>query len=257
MVKRNRTKKCEGGNCCDSQNFALDLDDGITAHPSSADPYEPDQPTDAIRVMTQRQLNRIIFVAAEAGARFNSRDSSQATSWMFAPWPQFDGRPAHFACFDREKFLHAIWLHRSAAPLLIKPEQFDASPDGHAPMGRTHNKAAAVQLCGRRASLADLGLGTADLFTATIVEENVRGHLHIFAAFLAVDEQEARDRLEIRVGASLTSAATICRGFDPSEPIAASLLSDAVVHTLSDIAQEPTSSLAAGLDLLVEHRFAV
>lgn len=255
MIKRNRAKEHEGGNCFDAQVCALNVDNGITADMHSADPYEGDQPTDTIRVMTQRQLNRIIFVAAEAGRRFNGQEPSQATSWMLAPWPLFDGQPAHHACSERDMFLRAVWLHKSAAPLLLTPVKFDSILKSVGKAALSREDAAAVRSCGTRASLADLGLGKVDLFTATIVDEDDHGYAHIFAAFLAVDEQEARDRLEIRLGVSLTSVATICRGFDPSEPIAASLLSEAVAHTLSDIAQEPTSSLAAGLELFVEHRF--
>ena len=253
MIKRSRAKELDRNHRARGASDALpEATDGAKMV-MSVDPHKGDQPTDDIRVMTQRQLTRIVYVAAEAGARFGRQGSVRAVSWMLAPSPLLNGHAPHLACQDQEMFERAMWLHKVAAPLFVTHSEMlelvaERNDPPHMP--------AAIRCCGTRASLADLGLGKVDLFTATVADENAAGHAHIFAAFLAVDEQEARERLEIRLGASLTSAATISRGFDPSEPIAASLLSDAVSHTLIEIAQEPTSALAAGLDLLVEHRFA-
>lgn len=89
-----------------------------------------------------------------------------------------------------------------------------------------------------------------------MVDERAGHIVHAFAAFMAVDNKEVRSRLERRVGQRTAATANIVNGFDPSEPIAASLLSEAMSSILEDVALNPDSILAAGLDVLVEHRFA-
>lgn len=108
--------------------------------------------------------------------------------------------------------------------------------------------------CGRRASLADFGLGTPVLHTASIVREDGGRSTHAFAAFLAVDEEDALRRLRARLGRNIGSA-TLRAGFDPSEPIAAELLSLPLVEILMDVDLDPSSPLAAGLEMYLEHHF--
>ena len=72
---------------------------------------------------------------------------------------------------------------------------------------------------------------------------------------MASDEDEVRNKLTSRVGARASYMATVDVGFDPSEPVALSLLSDAMAELLRQIGEAPTSPLSDGFSLLVEHRF--
>ena len=94
------------------------------------------------------------------------------------------------------------------------------------------------------------------LFVASMVDERKNMTVHAFAAQMASSEQEFRTNLEFKIGYRTARTATVMAGFDPSEPIAASLLSDSIADILLDVRNDPTSILAAGLDVFVEHRFA-
>ena len=114
-----------------------------------------------------------------------------------------------------------------------------------------------VKACGTLASLADFGLGTEVLYTATVVDECRDNCAQLFAAFLAVDEQDAANKLRARIGDRLARLAQLERGFDHSKPLVSSLVSDAAAHILSDVAFDPQSTLALGLNIFVEHRFKI
>lgn len=109
--------------------------------------------------------------------------------------------------------------------------------------------------CGTRASLADFGLGRPVLFTASIAFEETGRWMHAFAAFLAVDEEDALRKLRPRLGPQVQGL-ILRAGFDPSEPIASELLSLPLVDILLDVDHDPLSPLAAGLDVYLEHQFA-
>lgn len=93
------------------------------------------------------------------------------------------------------------------------------------------------------------------LYVASMVDERGDLIIHAFAASMAICEHEFRKRLAVRAGFRVASTATILSGFDPSEPIAASLLPDSIAEILLDVRDDPGSMLAAGLDVFVEHRF--
>lgn len=94
------------------------------------------------------------------------------------------------------------------------------------------------------------------LWVASMVDDTSTCTIHAFAALLAFDEHEFRSKLVRRAGFRVARTATVICGFDPSEPIAASLLSDSIAEILMDVRENPGSILAAGLDIFVEHRFA-
>lgn len=227
---------------------------------TGAEPLDEDRADDRIRVVTQRQLNRVLFVAAEAGARLARDDSPHdPAAWMYAPLRLFDGRSAIDACRDRDAFLKAMLLHGAGLALDMEPaemdelldESWDEVVDGEPAVATSP----AVRACGTRASLADFGLGRPELFTASAVVEGSGGVVHAFAAFLANDEEEATDRVRARFG-DRADLATLRRGFDPSEPVAMSLLSEPVADILIDVSADAGSPLADGLDVFVEHGFA-
>jgi hypothetical protein len=93
------------------------------------------------------------------------------------------------------------------------------------------------------------------LFTATYAEREAEGALHLFFATLASDENQVREQLRDRLGARVSYLAEVKKGFDASQPVAASLLSEAMAYLVEQIASEPTSALAAGFKVLIEHRF--
>lgn len=118
---------------------------------------------------------------------------------------------------------------------------------------------AATKLGGRIGILNRSVLGRStrpSLFVASMVAERKDITIHAFAALMARSEQEFRYWLTRKAGYEIARTATIRAGFDPSEPIAISLLSDSIAEILLDVRDNPTSILAAGLDVFVEHRFA-
>ena len=176
---------------------------------------------------------------------------------MYLPRRLFGGACAADACRERDQFLRAMLLHgMGAAPDLEPGEMDDLVALGWAALveGTKRGDQEAVRNCGRRASLADFGLGRPELFTASLATDRPDGVLHAFVALMAVDEADASRRLRERLG-HLADQAVLRRGFDPSEPIGASLLSDSVEYILKDGGAEAGSALARGLDVFLQAGF--
>lgn len=95
------------------------------------------------------------------------------------------------------------------------------------------------------------------LYAASMVHERESTIIHAFAATMATSETDFRRRLAGRAGMQTASTATVTSHFDPSEPIAAYLLPDSIAEILVDVRDDPMSILANGLDVYVEHRFAM
>lgn len=225
---------------------------------TGAEPLDEDGATDRIRVMSQRQLNRLVFVAAEAGARLASDGSHHdPASWLFAPLELFGGRTPLDACRDRDAFERAMVLLGVCPALDMKPSDMDdLVEDCEVPSSSVPNgSAGSVRSCGTLASLSDFGLGRPELYTASVVMEGPFEITHAFAAFVAFDEADATGRLKERLG-DAAGRAVLARGFDPSEPVAMALLSEAMADALLHVAADAGSSMADGLDIFVEHRFA-
>lgn len=227
-----------------------------------AEPDGADQPDDRIRVLSQRQLNRLVFVAAEVGARLGREGSRlDPASWMYAGLHLFDGRSAIDACRDRDAFLKAMLVHSAGLALDMPSDEMDeAVRDAwelleEAEDGIPEEVSPAIRACGTLASLTDFGFGSPELYTAASVVEGPDGTVHSFTAFLAADEEQVAMRMRARFGGS-ADGAVLTRGFDPSEPVAMSLLSEPLADALMDAAADAGSSMADGLDVFVEHRFA-
>jgi hypothetical protein len=91
------------------------------------DPLGQDQPGDPIVTMTERQLIRIVFVAAETGARFErERIDMDPAAWLFAGRRLFHGRAAVMACRERDAFVRALLVHGLSIGLDASPEAVDA-----------------------------------------------------------------------------------------------------------------------------------
>lgn len=92
-----------------------------------ADPLDRDHPDDAAITMTERQLIRLLFVAAETGARFaRERIEMDPAAWLFAGRRLFHGQAAVVACRERDAFVRALLLHGLSIGLDASPEAVDA-----------------------------------------------------------------------------------------------------------------------------------
>lgn len=223
---------------------------------SFMDPLEEDRPDDPVIVITHRQLGRLIFMAAETGARF-SREAADVdpAAWMSAPRRIFEGRNAVTACTEREMFVRALILHGVSPGLDMNPEEVDLLLEDAGSVTDTNARA--------QAGRADESSGSSKLtlikrrllFTASAADESPTGIGYVFYAVVAADEDEVRDQLRSRAGARLAYTADVDVGFDASEPIAMALLSDAMADLINHVAEDPCSPLSAGFRLFVEHRF--
>src|SRR3546814_20722765 len=73
---------------------------------------------------------------------------------------------------------------------------------------------------------------------------------------IARSASEVRFRIRQRFGPLLEDQAIVRLGFDWSEPLACAMVSQAMAPLLMLAAEDPTSSLADGLDFHIEQRFA-
>ena len=185
-------------------------------------------------------------VCAETGARFTrERIDLPPLQWLTTPKRLLRGRTPMDACrtsegFRRVALLHELSLGLDADPAALKTMKAEPLIDGgtskHATFG-----AANEALSG--------------LYTATVVHEDERGTVQIYAAMIARCPIEVRRRLRSRLGPRLEDAAEVRLGFDPSEPLACAMVSDAMAAVLILAAEDPRSSIAIGLDFQVEQRF--
>jgi hypothetical protein len=230
------------------------------------DPLDDDAPTDAAVTTTRRGLVRLALVAAETGARFQREGAAHdPMSWLLAPRALFRGASAIDACLARQDCMRGILLHGLSLGLDADAADIDAlvAEDDDGEVGDGTVSAAPRSMPPRRADGPRhdnvLRFRQADetqprLFTATVVHDDGFETVHAFHASFATDEAEIAGRLYARMGAAAADAA-IVTGFDHTSPIVEALVSQAICDTLMMIDAEPTSPLAAGLDLNIEQRF--
>ncbi|WP_019834446.1 hypothetical protein [Sphingomonas sp. PR090111-T3T-6A] len=216
------------------------------------DPLEADAPTDTRVPLSTRQICRLATIASETGARFaRDRLRADALAWLYAPRELFSGQCAIDACVEIHAFKRALVLHGLSLGLDASPDEIDdlLEPSGGVetfdellePSNRTAMPTSQVRRC--------------QLFTATILDESERGTLQAFVAVVADDAREVFEHLRDRYGTRVADLAVIRAGFDPSEPIAMALVSEAVGDALTLIARKVGSPLAAGVDVQLESRF--
>lgn len=217
------------------------------------DPLEEDAPGDERVGLSRRQICRLATIASETGARFaRDRLRFDALSWLYAPRELFAGRCAIEACVEIRAFRRALVLQGLSLGLDASSEQLDellepvdaAEEFNELLDSPTRHRAEPVATAGRR-----------QLFTATIFDESERGTLQAFIAIVADDSLEVFEHLRDRYGTRVADLAIIRAGFDPSEPIAMALVSEAVGDALALIAAESGSPLADGVDVQLESRF--
>lgn len=227
------------------------------------DPLDEDHPSDLQVTTTRRGLTRLALVAAETGARFQREAMHHdPMAWMLSPLTLFGGAAALEACLQRDACVRGILIHGLSLGLDADPMAIDAltsdddeSEDDEDAVWSSH---AVGRSGGSRSTVAGFGgpeeVRPPRLFTATMVANDGFETVQAFHASLAIDEAEVAGRLYCRIGAA-SAGARIVEGFDPTDPLVTALVSDAICDTLSIVASEPESSLAAGLDLNIEQRF--
>lgn len=242
--------------------------DGLGELPD-IDPLADDHQNDDIVITTRRGISRVALVAAMAGGRFERDGAVQdPMAWMLAPRLLFAGEAALDACLDRDACLRGILLHSLSLGLDANPVvideltqddegdylddidfsgfEFERSPFDHC-SGDGHAAIAEPGMPEQRGS-------SQRLFTATLVVTDGVGTMQAFHASLATCDADIAGRLSLRFGFA-ASDAVIVEGFDPTEPLVGALVSKAICDTLTLIASDPGSLLAAGIDLNVEQRF--
>lgn len=224
------------------------------------DPLDDDLPGDDVVVTTRRAISRVALVAVEAAGRFQREAvPHDPMTWMLAPLALFNGSNALEACLNRDACLRGILIHGlsiglDADPMTIDALAFDEDDDGAAIDRDASNDAEAE---GGRSNVLRFPAadgGELRLFTATVVANDGVETVQAFHASLAADEAEVAGRLYCRIGAA-SADARIVEGFDPTDPLVAALVSEAISDTLSIVAATPASPIAAGLDLNIEQRF--
>lgn len=91
------------------------------------DPLDEDSVADLQIALSHRQLGRLLFIAAETGARFQREEVSyDPMAWMFSPRDLFNGSPAVDACQQREPFVRAMILHGLSLGFDAEPDELDA-----------------------------------------------------------------------------------------------------------------------------------
>lgn len=216
------------------------------------DPLDPDAPTDVATPTTRRALIRLALVAAETGARFQ-RDGlpHDPMSWLLAPRTLFHGASAIDACLRREDCLRGLLVHALSLGLDADPHAVDAlAPVDEVDAERPEMPDDDDDDGGHDGDEA----GVARLFTATVVSRRGSETVQAFHASIATGEAQVAGRLRQRMGTDAIDA-RIAAGFDATDPLVEALLSPAISDTLTLIAADPISPLAAGLDLNVEQRF--
>ncbi len=91
------------------------------------DPLDDDDLRDRSLCLTERELLRLILVAAETGSRFQRENVAvDPVAWLLSPRQLFEGRSAFEACRELRPFKRAILLHGLSLGLDASAEAIDA-----------------------------------------------------------------------------------------------------------------------------------
>ncbi|MDQ0839206.1 hypothetical protein [Sphingomonas faeni] len=217
------------------------------------DPLDQDAPDDEHMATTRRELLRLALIASETGARFQREGiAHDPMAWLLAPRRLFEGASAIDACLSRDACMRALLVHGLGLGLDADPEDVDALGDDegepHPDAERDADDASSDRL--------ESPLSHRRLFTSMFIEERDGQKVYAFAAMIAADAEQAIRRLGERFGRDYATYAVVQEGFDAGSPLATTLLSAVIVDMLTQIATDPTSPLADGLEVMVEQRFA-
>lgn len=201
--------------------------------------------------LTRVELGRLILLSTEVGARF-ARDGipHDPAAWMVAPRRLFGGRSAVDACRAEIPFMRGMLLHSLSCGLDADPNAIDAVLLEHAEIDLASSTGGNIV----RLDVPDPATGR-ELYTAIVVDSEGDTCCHAFLARMATGADEVLGELKDRLGERCRDP-EIQRGFDPSHPVACAHVSAAITELLHDVAADPTSVLANGLNVFIEHRFA-
>lgn len=102
------------------------IDDGTQRDVAYLDPLDGDLQSDARLDISHRELGRLLFIAAETGARFQREEADHdPVAWLFSPRALFGGRAAVDACKERLPFVRALILHGLSLGLDAEPAELD------------------------------------------------------------------------------------------------------------------------------------
>lgn len=231
---------------------------------SYEDPADPDLPTDVRVVTTRRGLCRMAMVAADTATRFQ-RDGVDVdpVAWMLSPRKLFGGATALEACLGQNHFMRASLLHGLAIGLDAEPSEIDALAGDGFDDGDGRDiydlddggEDGAKGYAFDDLEIAALGPDDIRLYTATIAFKGGGVIFHAFHASLARTAREVGERLRRRYGEEVGGRATIVSGFRTGGGFVGALVSPALAEMLRDVAANPSSPIAAGLDLNLEQCF--
>jgi hypothetical protein len=200
-------------------------------------------------------LTRLMYVSSETAARFQREGLGlEPLLWLTEPHRLFDGKAAIDACATEEGARRALALHGLGIGL-------DADPAIIADIPLSEFVTDAVKpliiprSCLPAAHRSDTIAEELALYTGTISACRTKGYIQVFCAMVTCGPQQMREKIRRRYGAILEEEASITLGFDWSQPLACSLVSEAMAEVLTLVEADPASSLAAGLDFYVEQRF--
>lgn len=194
---------------------------------------------------TDAHTHGLLCMSAATAQRFvRDRIPGCPVDWMKSRRQLFNGKSAVEACGTIEGVRRALVVHALSLDL-------DSSPDN----------TTGLSICALAPASAipektrDGEPSNISLFTATIVGEIQGQHVQIFSARLIDGVQSFRHLLEVQFGSWFASEAIIQEGFDPSEPIANSLLSEATADYLTALKNRGFARQAAPFEFHVEQRF--
>ena len=220
------------------------------------DPLDENGASDVAVPATRRGLTRLALVAAETGARFQREGlECDPMTWLLAPRRMFEGLSAIEACLDREPCVRALILHGLSLGLDADQEDLNELIDG------SDLEVEGAPVPGESLHFDDFvreAIAVHDwsdcrrLVMAAPIHESGGSILQALHASVAEDAAEIRAKLISRFGPS----ADIVAGFDPTTMFVEAMLSPAVVDMLDHVNADPCGSLASGLDINFEQRFA-
>ena len=181
----------------------------------------------------------LLQMGAATAERFvRDRILGSPVAWLKTKRRLFDGRSAVEVCGSAEGVRRALVVHTLSLDLDPRPED-----------------TAGLTFCVSALTTPARPQSDISLFTATIVGESGGQHVQIFSARLIDGAQSFRHLLEVQFGSWFASEAIIKEGFDPSEPIANSLLSEATADYLAALKNRGFARQAAPFEFHVEQRF--
>lgn len=228
----------------------------VTATRSSRwdiDPLEPDAADDEVVVTTCRRLLRLSIAATEVGARFALDGMTHdPAAWMMTPRTVFDDRCPIDACQDLNAFNRNVVLHGLGLGIDAEPAYVDdlLADDGAIDIDDAEERRmddVVVPFPSPR---------NPKLLTCWVDAQQDGGRLFAFYALVTDREEDLVERVVGRFGTRTAMAASYHAGFDQTTALATAMISPAMADMLLLVAEDPSSPLATGLDVVLEQRFS-